>query len=553
MSKTTTETHVEKLYELFGEYKSAYAAEWERLDECERMYRGDHWRNVPEQNANEPRPITPVIQSTIESVRADLMDQKPEAIIIADDPRYESVAAMLTEIVRENHRRCRFDREYGAMLHDLLVGGYMVQEIGFDPDDNDGLGGAFVRQVDNHAIMFDPLCADIQSSRAIFKFAPYSRDWFKQHYPKVADELEEDGFSVIRAQDDFLNDRAASATGENSLLLIECWQREYDSETRRHSVHMTVMAGKKILETSRKFKPEGYYSHGKYPFIVTPLFTRKGTPLGFGFVDMFKQAQKYSDKLDQIVLKNALMASRNKLLVTHASGFDVNDLRDWSKEVHKGENLNGVTWFPTAPLPGYILAYIENMRKGIKEESGSNDFSRGQTYGGVTAASAIAALQEASSKRSRMVARDVHGAFEEAVRQEIEIEREFSEFPRLVSLRGHAFANGAPREDGAEDNAKGLFSARLMFEVTGLKNRLPLEFVVTVKAQRENRFSLAAHNELMIKLVQLRMISPDIGLEMMLFDGKQQAQAMMAKKAREVQQAQQGQMPMPEQMAMGMG
>lgn len=99
--------------------------------------------------------------------------------------------------------------------------------------------------------------------------------------------------------------------------------------------------------------------------MVTPLFPRKGTCLGFGFVDMFEKAQLYSDKLDQILLKNALMASHNKLLVTGASGFDIDDLRDWSKEVHKGENLNGVTWFPTPPLPAYLVSYTQAIRESI--------------------------------------------------------------------------------------------------------------------------------------------------------------------------------------------
>ena len=72
--------NVEQLYTLFNEYRSAYAAEWERLDRCERVYRGEHWQDVPVQDENEPRPVTPVIQSTIENVRADLMDQMPEAL-----------------------------------------------------------------------------------------------------------------------------------------------------------------------------------------------------------------------------------------------------------------------------------------------------------------------------------------------------------------------------------------------------------------------------------------------------------------------------------------
>ena len=92
------------------------------------------------------------------------------------------------------------------------------------------------------------------------------------------------------------------------------------------------------------------------------------------------------------MLKNAFMASRNKLLVTQSSGFDEEDLKDWSKEVHRGESLNGITWFSTPPLPSYLLGYIGRIREDIKEESGANDSSRGNFRQGVTAASAIQAL-----------------------------------------------------------------------------------------------------------------------------------------------------------------
>lgn len=174
---------VERIYTLFNEYRNAYAAEWDRLDRCERVYRGEHWQDVPVQDENEPRPVTPVIQSTIENVRADLMDQMPEATVVSDEPGHERVAETLTAVLRENHRLGRFDREYALLLHDLLVGGYMVQETGYDPEANNGFGAAFLRAVDTHTIMFDPLCTDIQDSRAIFKFAPYPREWFEARYP----------------------------------------------------------------------------------------------------------------------------------------------------------------------------------------------------------------------------------------------------------------------------------------------------------------------------------------------------------------------------------
>ncbi|MBS5569046.1 MAG: hypothetical protein KHX21_06795 [Clostridium sp.] len=480
------EARIERIYALFDEYRQAYAAEWQR----------------------EPRPVTPVLQSTIENIRADLMDQMPEAIITADDPANERAAQALTEILGENHRRCHYENEYAKLLHDLLIGGYMVQETGFDPHADGGLGGAFLRHADAHNVMIDPMCADIQDSRAVFKFAPYPKEWFKSRYPDDYDKLKPDANTIMPQSDAHLG-----RGNDERILMLECWEREYDKQTGRFRVHMARLAGRRMLEDSRIVKPDGYYAHGEYPFVITALFPRKGTALGYGYVDMFATQQLYADKIDQIVLKNALMASHNKLLITGASGFDPADMADWSKEVHQGDSLSGITWFPTAPLPAYITQYAEAIRQSIKEESGSNDFSRGTTYGGVTAASAIAALQEASGKRSRMTARLIHGAFEQAVRQELEVEREYCAFSRTVRLKGK-------KETMA-------FTYKDMYALSPLNNALPIEFMITVKAQRENRFTVAAHNETILSLVKLNMLAPDAALELMLFDGKEQALSLM--------------------------
>ena len=37
--------NVQAIYDLFEEYRNAYGREWERLEKCERMYRGDHWHD----------------------------------------------------------------------------------------------------------------------------------------------------------------------------------------------------------------------------------------------------------------------------------------------------------------------------------------------------------------------------------------------------------------------------------------------------------------------------------------------------------------------------
>ena len=84
-------------------------------------------------------------KSTVENVRADLIDYLPEAIISADSREYDELAELMTRIIRENHLRCAYDDEYAKLTHDLLVGGYSVQQVGFDPDANGGIGGAYIK------------------------------------------------------------------------------------------------------------------------------------------------------------------------------------------------------------------------------------------------------------------------------------------------------------------------------------------------------------------------------------------------------------------------
>lgn len=496
----------ERAYGLFREFRGAYVAEWQRLEDCERMYRGDHWHDVPVTDRSEPRPVTPIIQSTVENIKAELMDRSPEAVILPESPADRDIAGVIEAIIRQNHDADGYVKEYRRLVHDLLVGGYCVQEVGYDNMLNGGLGGAFIRQVDARSILFDPLATDAQEGRGVFKISLKTREYIQSRFPKSAPFLTADAFGTP----DAVEDGILHANRQDAVLFLEYWWREYDAESERYSVHMAQIAGNQVLADSRDAKPDGLFEHGLYPFVITPLFTRKGSCLGLGLVDMFETQQKYADKLDQIVLKNALMASHNKLLVTEASGFDVDDLRDWAKEVHCGESLNGVTWFTTPPLPAYIIGYINNIRESIKQESGANDFSRGMVTGGVTAASAIAAMQEMSNKRARMIARMLHESFRDAVRLEIEVEREFNFFTRKVNVT----VDGETEERTFE-------SVMLTKRAKG-NVLLPIEFHISVKAQQETKYSAMSQNELALKMLQSGVMTPAQAVELMVFEGKDQ-------------------------------
>lgn len=159
---------VSAIQSLYDEYKTAYRDEWDRLTANEKMYHGDHWSDTGS-GSNEPQPVMPIIFSTVENIQADLMDEYPEAVITPESSNDEKIGKILTRVVAQNHEACDYLYEYNDLIHDLLVGGYMIQEVGWDPTLNYGFGGAYIRYVSNKNIMFDPLCANIQDGRAVFK------------------------------------------------------------------------------------------------------------------------------------------------------------------------------------------------------------------------------------------------------------------------------------------------------------------------------------------------------------------------------------------------
>ena len=538
LGSLTGEEFVSQAYTLFDEFRNAYESEWSRLEANARLYYGKHWEDMQSQDADLAKPMTPVINSTIENMAADLADNFPQAIVRPEAPEDQMVADIVGALIQKNHDASNYRREYMRYVHDVLVGGYGVQEVGYDATADRGIGRAFIRHVDNHTILFDPQVRDIQLGRAVFKMAPQTIEWLESRYPDMAGKFAADSFTLEE-------DSELTYDQTKSVLFIEVWFKQWveEGDTGHWAVHMVQMAGRQMLGDSREEKPEGYFSVGEYPFVVTTMFPRPNSCLGYGIPDLFGEIQKYSDKLDQIVLKNAALSAHNKLLNTSSSGFDTADLMDWSKDVHEGEVLSGVTWFPTPPLPQYIISLSEQMRLTLRDESGANDFSRGNTASGVTAASAIAALQEMSSKRTRMIAMMVWEDYKQLVRYEIEFEREFNVVPRDVLLT----------IDGQQQTAT--FESAIMERESALGNDVPIEFMISIKVERENRFTTTAQNELILQMVQLGVVTPQQAVELMVFEGKEtllrKSQQQMGPSPEEqaMMQAQEQQAAMDEEIA----
>jgi hypothetical protein len=500
---------IDAIYDLYNEFEEDYFhKEWQRIDDNVKIYQGTYWDDAPDEGPNKPKPSIPIITSCIENIHSDLMDELPTAVIEPDMAEASILARVLTKVLEQEQDACEFETQYSQFAHDFLQDGWAVFETGYDPYMNRGKGGTYIRYINNKNFLCDPQALEMQDGRACFVIDKKPYDWFRQHYPEQFPFMH-GGEVVSRDENHDKYDKTVTPSINKSFRVLEMWVKEYDAKSEKTKVHFVKVAGGQVLENSADAYPNGYYIHGQFPFEIRTLYAQKGSPLGLGICDLFKDTQRYADKICAILLENALRAARPRLFV-NKDMVDIDDARDFTKSV---VGVNGapdglVKWMETQPLPSYMMNFMQLLQSSIKNEAGSNDQSRGQTGGGVTAASAITALQDMSTKRSRKEAMELACAFKNCCRMQIEIMRDRNIVTRNVPLTVNGQVQILP------------FDNRSFNEEPG---DMPIEFYIKIKTARQTRFSKMSHNELILQFMNYfqQTADPLIMMEALELDNKE--------------------------------
>ena len=194
-------------------------------------------------------------------------------------------------------------------------------------------------------------------------------------------------------------------------------------------------------ENDPQLAQRGFYDHGKYPFVFDPLFMEEDSPAGFGYIDVMKDTQTAIDEMNHAMDENVKLASKLRFVVSDSAGVSEEELADFSRDiVHVVGRLNSDTFMPlqTSVLSGNCITYRDDRVSELKEISGNRDVSQGGTTSGLTAASAIAALQEAGSKLSRDMLKSAYRAFAKECYLIIELMRQFYDEQRVYRITGES-------------------------------------------------------------------------------------------------------------------
>ena len=523
-------------------------------------------------SAGDFRAVSGWLHNVIVSKHADAMEAYPEPVILPREPDDRAEAELLSAVVPCILEQNAFERTWSDAMWQKLKTGTAAYRVGWDPDKLGGLGDISIERVDLLNLFWEPGIADIQRSKFVFCTHLEDNDELEEEFPQLRGRLRGNPFTATR----FLYDDAVSLDGKSTV--VEAYYRR--KRAGRTVLHYVKYVGDTVLYSTEEGEPcrealpllgevarsaegvarvetraggkresglnpavsfpnwnslntgdpsagltaasspapDGLYAHGRYPFVLDPLFPVEGSPCGYGFVDLCHNNQTAIDLMRSAIIKNTVVGATPRYFQRIDGSVNEEEFADLGRAlVHVSGNLgeDSLRQIGFSPLSGVYMDVLNSSIQELRETSGNTETSTGNISSGVTAASAIAALQEASGKGSRDSTRSSYVAYAQIVELCIELIRQFYGLPRSFRIAGRA---------GAEEYIR-FSNAGLCPRPQPFGAALPV-FDVKVSAQKRNAYSRLSQNELAMELYRMGIF--DEGkeqealscLRMMEFDGR---------------------------------
>ena len=501
-------------------YKQGKANLERRIVDNEQWYKLRHWECL-RGGGEKVEPTSGWLFNCIANKHADAMDNFPAPNVLPREEGDKADAEMLTSILPVILDQNDFEKTYDEVWNYKLKSGTGVYGVFWDTSKLNGLGDISIEKIDLLNLFWEPGVTDIQKSRNLFSVELCDNDMLASKYPQLAGKLGSSTVDVAKyIYDDTID------TSEKSAVID--WYYKKANSSGKQILHYCKYVNDTVLfatENSPEYAERGFYDHGRYPFEFDPLFSVEGTPAGFGYIDIGKSAQEYIDRGNKAIMQNLLSNARPRHFIRSDGSVNENEYADMTKDfVHVDGNLGQDSILPIVgkPLSDIYVTVINNKIDELKETTGNRDVNTGGATSGVTAASAIAALQESGSKLSRQDNKASYRVYRQVILLCIELIRQFYDMPRCFRIMGE---NGVARfvqysNAGIQPQAQGNIGG------LDLGVRVPL-FDIEVTAEKQSPYSKLSQNELALQFYQAGFFNPQLSdqalacLDMMDFPRKE--------------------------------
>lgn len=515
---------VAQAIDILTRYKQGKANLEERVVQDELWWELRHWEAIRrgKKAAQEmgPEPSSAWLFNAILNKHADAMDNYPEPVVLPRERSDEASAKVLSSVLPVILEYNDYEQTYSDNWWEKLKHGTAAYGVFWNSAKENGLGDVDVREIDLLKLFWEPGITDIQQSRNLFIVELVDEDLLEEQYPEHKGKLKGGAVDVKQ----YIYDDTVDTS--NKAVVVD-WYYKVQAPNGQTVLQYAKFVGDTLLfasENEPEYRDRGWYDHGLYPVVLDVLFPEKGTPVGFGYVAICKDPQLYIDKLSANIMENSMMTTKKRFFVSESTGINEEEFLDWSKPlVHVQGELDDrrIKEIVCNPLNNIYLSVAQMKIEEMKDTAANRDVNSGGSGSGITAAAAIAALQEAGNKASRDMIAASYRTHVKINSMCIELIRQFYDETRSFRITGEmpgSYQFIDMSNAGIKEQPMGMSSDGVPLF------RKPI-FDLKIKAQKKNPFSRAEQNERAKELYAAGFFNPERAqeamgaLEMMEFEG----------------------------------
>ena len=437
----------------------------------------------------------------------DASDNRPRANIIPQEAQDEEEAYLLGKVIPVELRRMGFEKVYDDNQYVKGTQGWCLYTHGCDRETKT----LYVKDAQILNFYWDLEKKDIQDSSDVFYLTQMDRDELLREYPEIEKELPHDDGDFERYPNNPTNSQPTKVT-------VVDWYYKKRNKARKRIMHYCKFVGDTVLyasENDKELAERGWYDHGDYPFEIDILYPLQGQAAGFGKVAVGLNTQMYIDQIGKALLQNALWGSRPRYFYKESAGINEADFLNVNKTLVKYQGSGGRDDIFPVEVPridGNVLNLQSSMIDEQRTNTGTTEVATGATPGGVTAAQAIGALQEAQGKQGRLSNRSSYECYKRIIYKIIALIRQFYDENRFYRIVG---------EDGEAQYVT--YNGQ-----TAVKDGRHPAYDIEVTTEKQSEYTRMSNNDLMLSFFSAGFFDPRLApqalacLQQMDFDGKEE-------------------------------
>ena len=545
MPKKIGPKEIRKASEILRKYKEGKTRLEQKIIANEEFWKLRQWNYMNDGKADF-KPATAWLWSCIQSRYSDAMDSYPTCNFQPRQEDDKTEAKKLSSIVPVILEQNRYEDVYSDVVWYTLKHGGSVQGIFWDGSKHNGLGDVAIKKIDFINLFWEAGITDIQESQNLFNTELVSNNILEQRYPQCVGKL--GGKKAITLAKYLYDDHVDTS---DKSVVIDWYYHTYvngkktlqyvkyvndivlyateNETTRPEKVVVDPETGIPLtLPQGESMAERGLYDHALYPFVTMALYPIEGSICGYGLTDIGRDTQLQIDKLNKAIIDNAVSGATPRYFTRNDGTVNEKEYADVSnKFVHVEGNIGEENIRPidTKGLDSIYVNFLQQKIDELKFVTSNQDANNGVAPSGVTAGSAISALQESAGKNARSSNKNFHRTYREVCYQIVELIRQFYDIPRTFRI----MPDGMQEEFVQFDNS-GLKAQPQQTMGMDMGFRVP-EFDIDVTTEKANPYKKMEINELALNFYNQGFFNPQMTdqalacLDMMDFTKKENVMA----------------------------